>query len=124
MTSIRSSLTFSMFMTCFLPLRVESYIPGAALLLGFSEENERNARQEVSASVVVASADSVDVKIKFPEVLEENVHYQHLYAKLVLTAVFTWMCHFFCLVISIQSTARLFQFHCQPSVFCTSETQQ
>ncbi|XP_059197125.1 vitellogenin 3, phosvitinless [Centropristis striata] len=47
--------------------RIESYIPGMALLLGFYQLHERNAKQEVSASVVAASADSVDVKIKFPE---------------------------------------------------------
>ncbi|KAG8003726.1 Vitellogenin [Nibea albiflora] len=50
--------------------RIESYIPGMAFLLGFSQQHERNAKQEVSASVVAASADSVDVKIKFPEVSE------------------------------------------------------
>uniref|UniRef100_UPI0037E9A8CE vitellogenin 3, phosvitinless n=1 Tax=Semicossyphus pulcher TaxID=241346 RepID=UPI0037E9A8CE len=47
--------------------RIESYVPGMAFLLGFSQQHERNAKQEVSASVVAASADSVDVKIKFPE---------------------------------------------------------
>ncbi|XP_042368565.1 vitellogenin 3, phosvitinless [Plectropomus leopardus] len=47
--------------------RIESYIPGMALLLGFNQQHERNAKQEVSASVVAASADSVDVKITFPE---------------------------------------------------------
>ncbi|KAM9848894.1 vitellogenin 3, phosvitinless [Aulostomus maculatus] len=47
--------------------RIESYIPGMALLLGFYQQHERNAKQEVSASVVAASADSIDVKIKFPE---------------------------------------------------------
>ncbi|XP_070765014.1 vitellogenin 3, phosvitinless [Enoplosus armatus] len=47
--------------------RIDSYIPGMAFLLGFSQKHERNAKQEVSASVVAASADSVDVKIKFPE---------------------------------------------------------
>nr|AVA30493.1 vitellogenin C [Scatophagus argus] len=47
--------------------RFESYIPGVAFLLGFSQQHERNAMQEVSASVVAASADSIDVKIKFPE---------------------------------------------------------
>nr|AFA26671.1 vitellogenin C [Dicentrarchus labrax] len=46
---------------------IESYIPGMAFLLGFSEQHERNAKQEVSASVVAASADSIDMKIKFPE---------------------------------------------------------
>lgn len=52
--------------------RIESYIPGMAFLLGFSQQHERNAKQEVSASVVAASADSVNVKIKFPEVLKET----------------------------------------------------
>lgn len=51
--------------------RTESYIPGMAFLLGFYQQNGRNAKQEVSASVVASSADSVDVTIKFPEVLEE-----------------------------------------------------
>ncbi|XP_039984094.1 vitellogenin 3, phosvitinless isoform X2 [Xiphias gladius] len=47
--------------------RIESYIPGMAFLFGFYQQHERNAKQEVSASVVAASADSVNVKIKFPE---------------------------------------------------------
>ncbi|XP_072245494.1 vitellogenin 3, phosvitinless [Leuresthes tenuis] len=47
--------------------RIERYIPGVALLLGFHQENESNAKQEVSASVVAASADSVDVKVKFSQ---------------------------------------------------------
>nr|XP_019936246.1 PREDICTED: vitellogenin-like [Paralichthys olivaceus] len=47
--------------------RVDSYIPGMALLLGFNQQHESNAGQEVSASVVASSADSVDVKIRFPE---------------------------------------------------------
>ncbi|XP_054458092.1 vitellogenin 3, phosvitinless [Anoplopoma fimbria] len=47
--------------------RFESYVPGMTLLLGFSQKHERNAKQEVSASVVAASADSIDVKIEFPE---------------------------------------------------------
>ncbi|XP_076582051.1 vitellogenin 3, phosvitinless [Chaetodon auriga] len=47
--------------------RIESYVPGIAFLLGFTQQHERNAKQEVSASVVAASADSVDMKIKFPE---------------------------------------------------------
>ncbi|XP_044057060.1 vitellogenin 3, phosvitinless isoform X2 [Siniperca chuatsi] len=47
--------------------RIENYIPGMAFLLGFSQRNERNAKHEVSASVVATSGDSVDVKIKFPE---------------------------------------------------------
>ncbi|KAM6922087.1 vitellogenin 3, phosvitinless [Xenentodon cancila] len=47
--------------------RIESYIPGVAFLLGFYQENERNAEREVSSSVSASSADSIDVKIKFPE---------------------------------------------------------
>uniref|UniRef100_A0A665UXN5 Vitellogenin 3, phosvitinless n=1 Tax=Echeneis naucrates TaxID=173247 RepID=A0A665UXN5_ECHNA len=47
--------------------RIKSYIPGMALFLGFYQKHEQNARQEVSVSVVAASADSIDVKIKFPE---------------------------------------------------------
>ncbi|XP_041647323.1 vitellogenin 3, phosvitinless [Cheilinus undulatus] len=47
--------------------RIESYVPGMAFLLGFSQEHVRNTRQEVSASVVAASADSIDMKIKLPE---------------------------------------------------------
>ncbi|KAM7409515.1 hypothetical protein PAMA_001141 [Pampus argenteus] len=62
--------------------RTESYIPGMAFLLGFYQQNERNAKQEVSASVVAASADSVDVKIKFPEVFGRNFPL-HFYAKLL-----------------------------------------
>uniref|UniRef100_A0A3Q2CDP0 Vitellogenin 3, phosvitinless n=1 Tax=Cyprinodon variegatus TaxID=28743 RepID=A0A3Q2CDP0_CYPVA len=47
--------------------RIERYIPGVAFLYGFSLENERNPKQEVSAAVVAAWTDSVDVKIKLPE---------------------------------------------------------
>ncbi|XP_005800536.1 vitellogenin-like [Xiphophorus maculatus] len=47
--------------------RIERYIPGVALLYGFSERNERNPEQEVSATVVAAWTDSVDVEIKLPE---------------------------------------------------------
>ncbi|XP_060934837.1 vitellogenin 3, phosvitinless [Limanda limanda] len=47
--------------------RIGSYIPGVALLLGFNQQHESNAVQEVSASVVAASGDSVDVKIRFPQ---------------------------------------------------------
>uniref|UniRef100_A0A3Q1FEF7 Vitellogenin 3, phosvitinless n=1 Tax=Acanthochromis polyacanthus TaxID=80966 RepID=A0A3Q1FEF7_9TELE len=47
--------------------RIESYVPHVALLLGFDQENEVNAHQEVSASVVAASADGFDVKIRFPK---------------------------------------------------------
>ncbi|KAL6108038.1 uncharacterized protein ACO6RY_18668 [Pungitius sinensis] len=47
--------------------RLESYIPGMALLLNFYQKQEQNARQEISASVVASSADSIDVRIQFPE---------------------------------------------------------
>ncbi|XP_014900520.1 vitellogenin 3, phosvitinless isoform X1 [Poecilia latipinna] len=47
--------------------RIERYIPGVALLYGFSQKNERNPEKEVSASVLAAWRDSVDVEIKLPE---------------------------------------------------------
>ncbi|XP_060890985.1 vitellogenin 3, phosvitinless [Labrus mixtus] len=47
--------------------RIQSYVPGIAFLFGFSQQHERNPGQEVSATIVVASADSIDVNIKFPE---------------------------------------------------------
>ncbi|XP_061831451.1 vitellogenin 3, phosvitinless [Nerophis lumbriciformis] len=46
---------------------VETYIPGMALLLGFNQEHQKNPMQEVSASLVASSADSVDVRVEFPE---------------------------------------------------------
>ncbi|XP_061636482.1 vitellogenin 3, phosvitinless [Phyllopteryx taeniolatus] len=46
---------------------IRTYIPGMAFLLGFNQQYERNPMQEVSASVVVASADSIDVRFQFPE---------------------------------------------------------
>lgn len=54
-----------------------------AFLFGFYQQHERNAKQEVSASVVAASADSVNVKIKFPEVSQDIPTYLHLYEKLL-----------------------------------------
>uniref|UniRef100_A0A8C3A2H3 Vitellogenin 3, phosvitinless n=1 Tax=Cyclopterus lumpus TaxID=8103 RepID=A0A8C3A2H3_CYCLU len=47
--------------------RFESYIPGIALLLDFYQKHEKNVKQEISASLVATSADSIDVTIKFPE---------------------------------------------------------
>ncbi|XP_024134082.1 vitellogenin 3, phosvitinless [Oryzias melastigma] len=47
--------------------RAERYIPGMALLLGFYQEDESYAKDEVSASVTVASEDSIDVNVTFPE---------------------------------------------------------
>ncbi|KAK5930759.1 hypothetical protein CgunFtcFv8_026972 [Champsocephalus gunnari] len=47
--------------------RIERYVPGMALLLGFTEQVKGNTKQEVSASVIATSADSVDVHIEFPE---------------------------------------------------------
>lgn len=55
--------------SAFLPSsRIASYIPGTAYFLGFKEQQEKNAETTISASVVASSADSVDVKIKFPGV--------------------------------------------------------
>uniref|UniRef100_A0A7N8XL44 Vitellogenin 3, phosvitinless n=1 Tax=Mastacembelus armatus TaxID=205130 RepID=A0A7N8XL44_9TELE len=47
--------------------RIESYIPGMALLLGWYQQHKSNTMQEVSAAVIAASAGSADVMIKFPE---------------------------------------------------------
>ncbi|XP_030582856.1 vitellogenin 3, phosvitinless isoform X2 [Archocentrus centrarchus] len=46
---------------------IERYIPGMALLHGFNQTFVRNPRQEVCASIVASSSDSVDVIIKLPE---------------------------------------------------------
>uniref|UniRef100_A0A669DBJ6 Vitellogenin 3, phosvitinless n=1 Tax=Oreochromis niloticus TaxID=8128 RepID=A0A669DBJ6_ORENI len=43
------------------------YIPGMALLSGFNQTWESNANQEVSASIVSASSDSIDITIKLPK---------------------------------------------------------
>lgn len=43
-----------------------------AFLYGFYQTQGPNAQQEVSASFAAASADTVDVKITFPEVMEET----------------------------------------------------
>ncbi|XP_015826097.3 vitellogenin 3, phosvitinless [Nothobranchius furzeri] len=57
--------------------RIERYIPGMAFLYGFYRENEENNKQEVSASIVVASKDSCNVKVEFPEytMYREAVHF-------------------------------------------------
>ncbi|KAM3876377.1 vitellogenin 3, phosvitinless [Diretmus argenteus] len=47
--------------------RIEKYIPGLAFSLGFYQQHGSNAKQEVSAAVVAASADSIDMKLTFPE---------------------------------------------------------
>ncbi|XP_037554173.1 vitellogenin 3, phosvitinless [Nematolebias whitei] len=47
--------------------RIERYIPGMAFLYGFYQEHEENDKQEVSASVVAASPNTIHVKVKFPE---------------------------------------------------------
>nr|AGO64303.1 vitellogenin C [Pomatoschistus minutus] len=47
--------------------RIARYIPGMAYLFGFSQTEEQNTVQEISASVIAASADSFNVKIKLPE---------------------------------------------------------
>uniref|UniRef100_A0A669D4K3 Vitellogenin 3, phosvitinless n=1 Tax=Oreochromis niloticus TaxID=8128 RepID=A0A669D4K3_ORENI len=46
---------------------MERYIPGMALLSGFNQTWESNANQEVSASIVSASSDSIDITIKLPK---------------------------------------------------------
>uniref|UniRef100_A0A3Q4HXT9 Vitellogenin 3, phosvitinless n=1 Tax=Neolamprologus brichardi TaxID=32507 RepID=A0A3Q4HXT9_NEOBR len=51
----------------FIHSRMERYIPGMALLSGFNQTCESNANQEVSASIVCASSDSIDVTIKLPK---------------------------------------------------------
>uniref|UniRef100_A0A3B4H4M0 Vitellogenin-like n=1 Tax=Pundamilia nyererei TaxID=303518 RepID=A0A3B4H4M0_9CICH len=51
----------------FIHSRMERYIPGMALLSGFNQTFESNANQEVSASIVCASSDSIDVTIKLPK---------------------------------------------------------
>lgn len=66
------SLICSFFCLFFLTIySIGSYIPGMAFFLGFSQQNEDNPQKEVSASVVVTSADSIDVKIELPEVERE-----------------------------------------------------
>ncbi|KAG9350887.1 hypothetical protein JZ751_024776 [Albula glossodonta] len=47
--------------------RAHEYVPGMALLLGFSEKHVKNPEKEVSALVTVASPKSIDLKIKIPE---------------------------------------------------------
>ncbi|XP_041695037.2 vitellogenin 3, phosvitinless [Coregonus clupeaformis] len=46
---------------------IEKYIPGMAFLLGFYQKHDTNAKHEVSASVVAATADSIAMTIKLPE---------------------------------------------------------
>ncbi|XP_049588160.1 vitellogenin 3, phosvitinless [Syngnathus scovelli] len=46
---------------------IKTYIPGMAFLLGFNQQFENNPRQELSASVVASSSDSIDVRLRFPE---------------------------------------------------------
>uniref|UniRef100_A0AAQ4P1C5 Vitellogenin 3, phosvitinless n=1 Tax=Gasterosteus aculeatus aculeatus TaxID=481459 RepID=A0AAQ4P1C5_GASAC len=55
--------------------RLESYIPGMALLLNFYQKQEKNAGQEISASVIASSADSIDVRIQLPEVLKDRMFF-------------------------------------------------
>uniref|UniRef100_A0AAQ6II12 Vitellogenin 3, phosvitinless n=1 Tax=Anabas testudineus TaxID=64144 RepID=A0AAQ6II12_ANATE len=88
------SFTVPETMGAFVPFpRIGSYIPGMAFLLGFYQQHERNAKQEVSASVAAASADSVDVKIEFPEVLEETfTTYIFMQSYKILTLHITGLC--------------------------------
>ncbi|KAG7282891.1 hypothetical protein CRUP_020729 [Coryphaenoides rupestris] len=48
-------------------MSIDRYIPGMALLLAFKEEHHANPKQELTATVVAASADSLDVRVIFPE---------------------------------------------------------
>lgn len=64
----------------FIHSRMERYIPGMALLSGFNQTSESNANQEVSASIVCASSDSIDVTIKLPKVWQEILTtYNYIY---------------------------------------------
>lgn len=65
---------------------IGSYIPGIAFLLGFSQQQERNPRQEVSASVAVASADSIDVKLRFPEVFGDSF-FSYIFSKISFSSL-------------------------------------
>uniref|UniRef100_A0A673ZCL1 Vitellogenin 3, phosvitinless n=1 Tax=Salmo trutta TaxID=8032 RepID=A0A673ZCL1_SALTR len=47
---------------------IEKYIPGMAFLLGFYQKHDTNSKHEVSASVVAATAGSIAMKIKLPDV--------------------------------------------------------
>uniref|UniRef100_A0A8C7LT01 Vitellogenin 3, phosvitinless n=1 Tax=Oncorhynchus mykiss TaxID=8022 RepID=A0A8C7LT01_ONCMY len=47
---------------------IEKYIPGMAFLLGFYQKHATNAKHEVSASVVAATAGSIATTIKLPDV--------------------------------------------------------
>ncbi|XP_020311040.2 vitellogenin 3, phosvitinless [Oncorhynchus kisutch] len=46
---------------------IEKYIPGMAFLLGFYQKHATNAKHEVSASVVAATAGSIATTIKLPD---------------------------------------------------------
>uniref|UniRef100_A0A8C7N8Q5 Vitellogenin 3, phosvitinless n=1 Tax=Oncorhynchus kisutch TaxID=8019 RepID=A0A8C7N8Q5_ONCKI len=48
---------------------IEKYIPGMAFLLGFYQKHATNAKHEVSASVVAATAGSIATTIKLPDVV-------------------------------------------------------
>lgn len=53
---------------------IGSYIPGMALLLGFYEKDERSDMQEISASAIAATEDSIDLKIQLPEVPTGSIY--------------------------------------------------
>lgn len=46
-------------------------MPGIAVLSGFSEMPAKNTEKEVTATVTVASADSIGVELKIPKVPNE-----------------------------------------------------
>ncbi|KAM6963044.1 vitellogenin 3, phosvitinless [Aplochiton taeniatus] len=45
---------------------VDEYIPGVAFLFGFYQKHAHNAKNEISTSVTVSSADGIDVNIQLP----------------------------------------------------------
>uniref|UniRef100_A0A3P9DIS0 Vitellogenin 3, phosvitinless n=1 Tax=Maylandia zebra TaxID=106582 RepID=A0A3P9DIS0_9CICH len=58
----------------FIHSRMERYIPGMALLYGFNQTSESNANQEVSASIVCASSDSIDVGVIITTIPKRTVY--------------------------------------------------
>lgn len=115
----------------FICSRIETYIPGMALVLGFNQTSESNPRQEASATIVASSSDSVDVIVKLPKVLQEIFITYILYVELHKSLhcircsySFALMRLFFCVAKSTQSAVRLFQFQSYLRVFLTTMMKQ
>nr|XP_055040397.1 vitellogenin 3, phosvitinless [Misgurnus anguillicaudatus] len=47
--------------------RIEEYVPGMSYLMGFSQKHEKNPERQASASFVVSSPQTFDLKLKVPE---------------------------------------------------------